>query len=163
MILRAVVALVIVTGAATACATVQTMPGVENPARARQNWILKCQGCHRADATGTAATAPAMAGQISRFLSVPAGRDYLARVPGVATAALNDVELAELLNWSLLRFDPVHLPADFQPYTSAEVGKLRGSPLRTDAMEIRARIMVDLEKRSGPSTPGQEQVESLQR
>ena len=74
-------------------------------ARARQNWILSCQGCHRSDATGTPQTTPNMAGFVAKFLQVPGGREYLVRVPGVATAALADGELAEVLNWSLARFD----------------------------------------------------------
>jgi cytochrome c2 len=121
-----------------------TMPGVEKPARAHSNWILKCQGCHRADATGTPQTTPAMAGMIGSFLKTPEGRDYLARVPGVASAALPDAELAELLNWTLLRFDPAHVPKDFKPYTTNEVGKLRSRPLRTEAAAVRARILASL-------------------
>lgn len=120
------------------------MPGVANPARARQNWILKCQGCHRADATGTPQTTPAMAGIIGGFLQSPEGRAYLVRVPGVATAPLPDDQLAELVNWTLLRFDPVHVPADFNPYTTNEVGDLRRRPLRTEAAGVRARILADL-------------------
>lgn len=122
----------------------RTMPGVGNPARAHQNWILKCQGCHRADASGSPETTPAMAGEIARFLSVPGGRVYLAQVPGVATAALPDAELAELLNWTLLRFDSGNLPKDFKPYTPNEVGKLRQKPLRTEAAAVRRRIAASL-------------------
>lgn len=120
------------------------MPGVEKPARAHQNWILKCQGCHRADASGTPQTTPAMAGIIGTFLKTPEGRDYLARVPGVASAALPDAELAELLNWTLLRFDAAHVPKDFKPYTTKEVGRLRSRPLRTEAAAVRARILADI-------------------
>lgn len=127
--------------AGQAIGTSPTMAGVENPTRARANWILKCQGCHRADASGTPATTPAMAGIIGRFVEAPGGRAYLAQVPGVATAALPDAELAELLNWTLQRFDPQHMPRDFKPYTSAEIGQLRRSPLRADAPAARARIV----------------------
>ena len=120
------------------------MPGVEKPARAHSNWILKCQGCHRADASGTPQTTPAMAGIIGTFLKTPEGRDYLARVPGVASAALPDAELAELLNWTLMRFDPAHVPKDFKPYTPNEVGQLRSRPLRTEAAQTRARILAEI-------------------
>ncbi|MGV3480016.1 MAG: cytochrome C [Sphingobium sp.] len=125
------------------------MPGVEKPARAHSNWILKCQGCHRADASGTPQTTPAMAGIIGTFLKTPEGRDYLARVPGVASAALPDAELAELLNWTLLRFDPAHVPKDFKPYTPNEVGQLRSRPLRTEAAQTRARILAEIEGGGG--------------
>lgn len=126
------------------------MPGVENAARARQNWILQCQGCHRPDASGSAETTPPMAGFVARFLSVPGGRDYLARVPGVATAAISDRDLAELLNWTLYRYDPGNLPADFLPYSTEEVGRLRRTPLRTEALAAREQLLVAMhEKGSG--------------
>lgn len=149
----AVPALILATGAAVATpvsggppsSETAAMPGVANPARARQNWILTCQGCHRADATGTAQTTPTMAGYVAQFLHVPGGREYLAQVPGVATAALSDDALAEVLNWSLLRFDPAHVPGDFTPYTPAEVGRLRLKPLRTEAAAVRAGMVARFE------------------
>lgn len=144
----AVPALLLATGAAVATpgsANPDAMAGVANPARARQNWILACQGCHRADATGTPQTTPTMAGFVGRFLHVPGGREYLAQVPGVATAALSNDALAEVLNWSLVRFDPAHLPGDFTPYTAAEVGRLRMKPLRTEAAATRASLVARFE------------------
>ena len=49
--------------------------GVTNPQRAWQNWTLNCQGCHRPDGTGSAGTAPSLAGTVSKFLTVPGGRE----------------------------------------------------------------------------------------
>ena len=86
-----------------------------------------------------------MAGFVARFLHAPGGREYLGRVPGVATAALSDEALAEVLNWSLLRFDPAHVPGDFTPYTPAEMGRLRLKPLRTEAAAVRAGLVARLE------------------
>lgn len=117
------------------------MVGVPQPERARTNWILKCQGCHRPDASGSPATAPALAGQVARFTGLAGGRAYLGRVPGVADAALADAELAELLNWTLQRFDPANLQRDFKPYTAREIGELRRAPLRTDATATRHAIL----------------------
>lgn len=119
-----------------------SIPGVERPERARQNYILKCQGCHGPTAQGNRSNTPPMANMVARFLSVPAGRAFLARVPGVATAALSDAELAELLNWTLYRFDAAHVPPGFTPYGAVEVRKLRKSPLRTEAASTR-RVLVD--------------------
>lgn len=149
----AVPALILATGAAVATpvpGAADAMPGVANPPRARQNWILACQGCHRADATGTAQTTPTMAGYVAQFLHVPGGREYLAQVPGVATAALSDDALAEVLNWSLIRFDPAHVPGDFKPYTPAEVGRLRLKPLRTEAAAVRAGMVARFEAAAKP-------------
>jgi hypothetical protein len=60
--------------------------GVPDVAQARQDWILNCQGCHRADALTRSGGAPTLAGSVSGFLAIPAGRDSLVRVPGVAFA-----------------------------------------------------------------------------
>ena len=140
----AILILAIGMAAGSALATVARMPGVADPNRARVNWMLKCQGCHRPDAGGGPDGTPPMAGQVARFLSVPGGRDYLGRVPGVATAALPDDQLAELLNWTLLHYDPRHVPADFKPYTTAEMAALRRAPLRTEAAATRARLIAAL-------------------
>ncbi|MBB4630986.1 cytochrome C [Sphingosinicella soli] len=133
-----------IAGAGFAAQGVSREAAVSNPALARQNWILKCQGCHRPDATGTPETTPAMAGIVAKFLHVPGGREYLARVPGVATAPVSDAELADLLNWTLYRFDAGHVPADFKPYSAAEIGKLRKAPLRTEAPAMRAALMTKI-------------------
>jgi hypothetical protein len=130
-------------GAATAVGP--GMAGVANPQRAHVNWMIKCQGCHRPDGLGTPTSAPALAGQVARLLAVPGGREFLGQVPGVATAALPDDQLAELLNWTLLRFDPQHVPAGFRPYTTDEIRKLREKPLRIEAAATRARLVADLE------------------
>lgn len=116
-------------------------PGVQDEARARQHWILQCQGCHRPDATGTTDSTPPLADFVARFLAVPGGREYLARVPGVATAAVSDKDLAELLNWTLYRYDSAHVPADFKPYTAEELGQWRRKPLRTEASSVRASLV----------------------
>lgn len=115
--------------------------GVENAQRAWQNWTLNCQGCHRPDGTGSASTTPSLAGETSKFLSVPLGREYLTRVPGVATSPIGDAQLAELLNWMLWRFDPQHLPKSFVPFDAAEVGRLRREPLRLEASKMRAELL----------------------
>jgi mono/diheme cytochrome c family protein len=121
--------------------------GVENAQRAWQHWTLNCQGCHRPDATGSAGTTPSLAGTAAKFLWVPGGREYLTRVPGVATSALSDADLAEVLNWLLWRFDKENLPANFQPFTAAEVGAQRVRPLRLEASQMRA----DLLRKAGES------------
>jgi cytochrome c553 len=119
--------------------------GVENPQRAWQNWTLNCQGCHRFDGSGSDATAPGIAGTVSKFLLVPGGREYLIRVPGVATSPLSDQDLAEVMNWMLWRFDKEHLPASFLPYTAAEIAPLRARPLRLEASKTRSALLSQAE------------------
>jgi hypothetical protein len=124
--------------------------GVENPQLAWQHWTLNCQGCHRPDATGSAGTTPSLAGTAAKFLWVPGGRDYLTRVPGVATSALSDADLAEVLNWLLWRFDKENLPANFQPFTATEVGAQRARPLRLEASQMRADLLRKAEEAGRP-------------
>ena len=119
----------------------ESIPGVDNAQRAWQNWALNCQGCHRPDGTGSAETTPALLGTTAKFLRVPEGREYLSRVPGVATSALSDRDLAEELNWMLWRFDKDNMPRDFKPYTSEEVKELRSRPLRLEASKMRAELL----------------------
>lgn len=144
--MRIGLALALVAMPMVASAEPSAMPGVERPERARQNYILKCQGCHGSEAHGDRSLTPPMAGMVSRFLAVPGGRDYLARVPGVATAPVGDAELAELLNWTLYRFDAAHVPAGFQPYRASELARLRKSPLRTEAAAMRQSLVDDIFK-----------------
>jgi mono/diheme cytochrome c family protein len=123
------------------------IPGVANAARARMNWMLHCQGCHQAEAKGSAAArTPAMAGEVARFLSVEGGRAYLTRVPGVANAGLPDDQLAELLNWTLATFDAGHMPATFTPFTAADMAAGRKAPLVSDAARMREEISAKFAK-----------------
>jgi mono/diheme cytochrome c family protein len=134
--------------------TAESAPaGVDNPQRAWQHWTLNCQGCHRQDGTGTDGTAPSLAGTVARFLSVPGGREYLGRVPGVATSPLSNADLAEVVNWMLWRFDKEHLPANFQPFTAAEMGQLRSAPLRLEASQMRADLLKKADESAAPRQP----------
>lgn len=130
---------------AAAAAETSVPKGVQNPQRAWQHWTLNCQGCHRPDGLGTDQTTPSLAGTAARFLWTAKGREYLGRVPGVATSPLSDADLAEVLNWMLWRFDEKHMPPDFLPFTAEEVGKLRTSPLRLEASQMRAELLAQVE------------------
>ncbi len=134
----------------TGAAPPGTPAGVADPQRAWQNWTLNCQGCHRPDGTGSAGTAPSLAGTVSRFLTVPGGREYLGRVPGVATSPLPDADLADLMNWIFWRFDSGHLPANFSPFTAGEIGRLRTRPLRLEASQMRADLLKKADESAAP-------------
>lgn len=126
---------------ATRAAPVAVMRGVPDPVQARTDYQLKCQGCHRPDGSGDGVSNPPMQGVVARFLGVPGGRDFIARVPGVATTDLDDRRLANLVNWTLYTFDARHMPGDFRPYTARELGALRQHPLRLERAAIRARLV----------------------
>jgi hypothetical protein len=141
------VALALATGVAVK-ADEAAIPGVHDADQARTDYQLKCQGCHRPDASGDAHSNPPMRGVVARFLGVPGGREFIGRVPGVATVDLPDDRLANLVNWTIYRFDPAHVPADFKPYTAAEIGRLRLHPLRLDRAATRARLVAGFAKTS---------------
>jgi mono/diheme cytochrome c family protein len=122
------------------------MPGVARPERAHSDYILKCQGCHRPDGSGDAVSNPPLNGMVAKFLSVPGGREFLGRVPGVAAVNLSDERLADVLNWTLYKFDQANLPADFKPYSPAEIGQLRLVPLRTERAELRQSLVDQMQE-----------------
>lgn len=99
--------------------------------RAEVNYMLHCQGCHLPQAEGVAGRVPPMKNFVGFFLHSQEGREFLIRVPGVAHAALRDAEVAELMNWLLISFSDAQLPTEFEPFTVAEVTKLRRDPERT--------------------------------
>ncbi|TMA99772.1 MAG: cytochrome c [Deltaproteobacteria bacterium] len=109
------------------------------------DYAVTCQGCHRADGTGTPGTVPALTGSVGKFLRVPGGREFLVRVPGVAQAPLDDVALAAVLNWMLERFGRDDVPKGVVPYAAAEVGRLRRRPL-TDVDGARRQLLEAIER-----------------
>ena len=113
------------------------------------DYAVTCQGCHRADGSGTPGTVPALAGSVGRFLRVPGGREFLAQVPGVAQAPLDDAALAAVLNWILTRFGGDDVPGDFVAYTADEVGRLRRRPL-VDVERVRAGLLEAVERSRRP-------------
>lgn len=121
-----------------------SIPGVSNIARARTNYGLNCQGCHLASGAGAPGRVPDMVGFVSRFLGAPGGREYLGRVPGVTNAAVDDQDLAELVNWTLYTFDPEHIPADFRPYTAEDIALYRRQSFTVEADVVRRRLLREL-------------------
>jgi len=111
--------------------------------RAHYNYLVYCRGCHLPDAEGSAGKVPRIKDYIGNFLGVEGGRDFLVRVPGAANAAIDDEQLAELLNWIIEEFAGTSLPTNFQPYTAAEVGRLRHSPLN-DVTAVRAALVDEI-------------------
>jgi mono/diheme cytochrome c family protein len=88
-------------------------------------YTLNCWGCHKPRAEGIPGTVPRLADSMANFLRVPGGREYLVEVPGVAASALSNAEIAEVLNWLLITFNQAEMPAEFKPYTAAEIAKYR--------------------------------------
>lgn len=93
------------------------------------NYQLQCLGCHLTNGEGAPRSdVPMMKGFVGNFLKVEGGREFLIRVPGSSLSALNNQQLAELLNW-ILKDDGIagrSAPKDFKPYTGDEVETYRG-------------------------------------
>ena len=104
------------------------------------NYLLNCQGCHKADGSGQPGYVPDFRESVARFLAVPQGRTYLGRVPGASQSLLSDQDRAAVLNWILVTFDSEHVPADFTPYTAEEMAVYRRDPLSQAGTE-RGRLM----------------------
>lgn len=105
--------------------------------------MLHCQGCHLPAAEGFEGKVPPMKNFVGFFLHSEDGRDFLIRVPGVAHAALDHDEIAELMNWLLQSFSADQLPDPFVPYTPDEVAALRDDPER-DPEAVRQIILSSL-------------------
>ncbi|WP_229772986.1 c-type cytochrome [Burkholderia cenocepacia] len=120
--------------------------GAADAALARQHWVLNCMGCHTATGGGIPGKVPPLANSLGYFTHLPAGREYVMRVPGASNSALSDRELADVLNWVLTTMNRDALPRDFKPYTAAEVAAHR-RPALSDVATVRAGLVRALQAR----------------
>ena len=120
------------------------LSGLTSPARADQpanvNYLIHCAGCHLADGSGSPPRVPDVRGEMGRLLAVEGGREYLIQIPGAATAPVSDRELAAIVNYMLATFSAGTLPAQFEPFSEAEVGRLRPNWL-SDPEPVRQRLL----------------------
>ena len=81
-----------------------------------------------------------MSNFVGYFLHSQEGREFVIRVPGVATSSLADDELTEMMNWLLLNFSAQELPDPFVPFSIDEVAALRPN-LEEQPQTTRIRIL----------------------
>jgi hypothetical protein len=103
------------------------------------NYQLRCMGCHLADGSGQTGRVPSLRRSLVLFSRSPEGRNYVARVPGVAQSPLSDEETSALLNWMARNLSDVKIPRGFTDYTAAEIHGVRDRPL-VRVKDIRARL-----------------------
>ncbi|MDR5747354.1 cytochrome c [Caballeronia sp. LZ029] len=120
--------------------------------RARQDWVLNCMGCHTADGSGIPGKVPALRNSLGHFVSLPEGRQFVMRVPGAANSALNDAELANVLNWLLATMNEQSRPASFKPYTAEEIAAHR-RPALTDVARTRMKLVKELQENGVDAVP----------
>ena len=110
--------------------------------RAQFNYQMFCQGCHTPDGSG-AKSVPRMKDHVGYFLQTRQGREYLVRVPGSATSALDDEQLAEVLNWIIQEFAGASADENYERYTPVEVARLRQQPLN-EVEQYRTQLLVEI-------------------
>lgn len=107
---------------------------------------LHCAGCHRLGGESAPPEVPTLIDEPGFIASLPGGREYLIRIPGVALAGLPDDRLAEVLNFMLQQFSPDSVGAGFEPYSAEEVARHREQVL-LDPLKRRAEILAAAEPR----------------
>ena len=119
-------------------------------ARAEQSlqtlYTLNCSGCHGAEGRGVPDAGIPNLNEAGDYVRTPLGREYLIEVPGLSQSRLDDSTAARLLNWVLQKFSAERLPADFKPYTTAEVTRFRADKV-SDPKKRRDAILAELRGR----------------
>jgi mono/diheme cytochrome c family protein len=130
-----------------------------------------CAACHQDDGRGVPGVYPPLADSIGRFVSLPEGRAYLARVLVygmfgpiriedrpynglMPPPTFDDAEIAEVLNYTLTELSGERLPRDFAPFTAEEVAGYH-EPIATpsEMRKEREALLEKLGKQSG-ALPG---------
>ena len=116
-------------------------------ARAQQSlqtlYTLNCSGCHGAEGRGVPDAGIPNLNEAGGYVGTPLGREYLIEVPGLSQSRLDDATAARLLNWVLQKFSAERLPADFKPYTTAEVTRFRADKV-SDPKKRRDAVLAEL-------------------
>lgn len=94
----------------------------------RANYLERCGGCHGLEGVSARRDVPTLRGQIGHFLCTPEGRRYLIQLPNVARVALDDEEVAAMMNYVVFELGGAS-QTRHAPYTASEVAKLRQAPL----------------------------------
>lgn len=121
-----------------------------NTVRAHYNYQMFCMGCHTPGGMG-GKSVPQLRGFVGHFLKSQQGREYLVRVPGSANSALNNEQLAEVLNWKIQQFSQGSAPPNWQPYQAEEVGRYRRDPL-LEVVEYRKALVKSLVTKDAASS-----------
>lgn len=119
--------------AALVAGTAVAARAAEVDARTVHDYLLSCGGCHELDGSGSARV-PSLRG-VDHLLARTGGRDYVLRVPGVASAPLSDARLAALLDWVFVSFGNQAATH----FTAAEVNAARRRPF-VDPKAARAAL-----------------------
>ena len=108
--------------------------------RARQNYMIHCMGCHGERGDGFKEQVPSMRGTLAWLATLPDGRSFLLRVPGVSQSSLDAQLTAEVLNWALREFSDAEALRSIPAFTADEVAEARARPL-LEVRSTRAQLL----------------------
>lgn len=104
---------------------------------AKGNYMLQCQGCHKANGEGILGSVPNFHVSGSQILKIAEGREFFIRVPGSAYSPLSDQELTDVLNYII---EDIIAQKTIAKYTLEEVSLHRTRRL-VNVAETRQRII----------------------
>lgn len=116
----------------------------------RALYLLRCSGCHRANGEGSpSGGVPPLPGYFGPMAADPDGRLYIAHVPGVSAARLNEAQLAKVLNYLIDEWgqQPDRVTPDY--FTVKELRALKATPVQ-DIVEFRRGIVKRMEEEGSP-------------
>lgn len=108
----------------------------------KTDYLLYCRGCHLANGAGVPPEVPTLINEVGKLITIPGGREYIVRVPGVAQTDMDDAQLAAVLNWVVTEFNAATVPEDFVPYSAEYISTVRKKVL-DDPLRRRAQILAD--------------------
>lgn len=104
------------------------------------DYLLYCRGCHLRNGEAVPKANVPSLHELGPLLTTAEGREYIVRVPGVSQNPMSNERLAAVLNWVMQEFNAHALPADYRPFTAAEVSDARVKVL-PDPKAHRAKIL----------------------
>jgi cytochrome c553 len=128
-------------------------PSVGRLSPVQTTYLARCGGCHGIQGVSEPSVVPTLRHNLTQFLCTREGRQYLIRLPSIASSPLSDQALTELMNFVVFGLGAtadrvVTAPA----YRASEVHELRARPLNDLSLgQYRARVVEDLIKRCGAS------------
>ena len=119
----------------------------------QSTYLQRCGGCHGIQGVSNPVVVPTLRGLVGQFLCTQQGREYLVRLPSVATSPLSDGQLADLMNFVVFSLGGAQPdPVATRPFSIREVHELRRKPLNEIGLvQYRSMVIESLIRRCGAS------------
>jgi hypothetical protein len=143
MILRACVLALVATAAIAATPRVSQTRPVTRLSATQVAYLTHCGGCHGIEGISAPGAVPTLRGLTGSFLCTRQGREFIIRLPDVGLSTLSDRELTDVMNFVVFDIGaPVAGGRPAQPYTVAEVARLRRQPLTDTGLTVYRNTVV---------------------